>query len=190
MNPVIPRKRANTQNDGAKAEAKLKTQQRQPQMKSGYFLPNLSDMLLTKMLPMKNPKKITEVEMNPNEPRLQTRSNCRRSCHNTRKLMCLCWSTNQGQIVSDGPDLLCPLQAGLHDFMKESRNKTITETVEKCPSYCVCDSSCVPPSRRDLQCLFHHPADPSPWAAANTAHYSIVLHEIDEMEAEIVPSSH
>jgi len=82
MNPVIPRQRANTQNDGAKAEAKLKAQQRKPQMNSGYFLPNLSDMLLTKMLPIKNPKKITEVEINPNEPRLHTSSNCGRSSKN------------------------------------------------------------------------------------------------------------
>ena len=87
MNPVIPRQRANTQNAGAKAEAKLKTQQRHPQMNSGYFLPNLSDMLLTKMLPIKNPRKITEVEMNPNEPRLQTRSNYGRSGNN-RTLLC------------------------------------------------------------------------------------------------------
>lgn len=82
MNPVMPRQRANTQNVGAKAEAKLKTQQRKPQMNSGYFLPNLSDMLLTKMLPIKNPMKITEVEMKPNEPRLHTRSNCGRSRKN------------------------------------------------------------------------------------------------------------
>jgi len=72
---VIPRKRVNTQNAGAKAEAKLKRKPRKPQMNRGYFLPNLSDMLLTKTLPIKNPTKITEVEMNPNEPRLQTRSN-------------------------------------------------------------------------------------------------------------------
>ena len=72
---MIPRKRANTQNAGAKAEAKLNTQPRKPQMNRGYFLPNLSDMLLTKTLPIKNPTKITEVDMNPNEPRLQTRSN-------------------------------------------------------------------------------------------------------------------
>ena len=82
MNPVMPRQRVNTQNDGAKAEAKLKTQQRKPQMNSGCFLPNLSDTILTKMLPRKNPKKITEVEMNPNEPRLHTRSNCRSSSKN------------------------------------------------------------------------------------------------------------
>ena len=82
MNPVILRQRANTQNVGAKAEAKLKTQQRHPQMNRGYFLPNLSDMLLTKMLPIKNPRKITEVEMNPNEPRSQTSSNCGISCKN------------------------------------------------------------------------------------------------------------
>jgi len=75
MNPMIPRKMAKIQNAGAKTEAKLKMEQRNPQMKSGYFLPNLSDMVLTQMLPIKNPRKITEVEMNPNEPRLQTRSN-------------------------------------------------------------------------------------------------------------------
>lgn len=81
MNPVTARNKANTQNAGAKAEATLKTEQRKPQMSSGYFLPTLSDMLLTKMLPKKNPEKITEVEMNPKEPRSQTRSNCGISCN-------------------------------------------------------------------------------------------------------------
>ena len=82
MNPMIARKRANTQNAGAKTETKLKMEQRNPQMNSGYFLPNLSDMVLTQMLPIKNPMKITEVEMKPNEPRLHTRSNCGRSRKN------------------------------------------------------------------------------------------------------------
>jgi len=81
MNPVTARNKANTQNAGAKAEATLKTEQRHPQIQSGYFLPNLSDMLLTKMLPRKNPAKMTEVEMNPNEPRSQTRSNCGINCN-------------------------------------------------------------------------------------------------------------
>lgn len=76
MNPITKREVANTQYAGENAEAKLKTQQKKPQMNTGYFLPNLSEMLLTQMLPIKNPTKITEVETNPNEPRSHTRSNC------------------------------------------------------------------------------------------------------------------
>ena len=44
-------------------------------MKRGSFLPNLSEMGLTRMLPMKKPAKITEVETKPKDPRSHTRSN-------------------------------------------------------------------------------------------------------------------
>ena len=44
-------------------------------MKSGRFLPNLSEKVLTVILPIKNAAKITEVETNPKEPRSHTRSN-------------------------------------------------------------------------------------------------------------------
>ena len=44
-------------------------------MKRGSFLPNLSEMGLTRMLPMKKPAKITEVATKPKDPRSHTRSN-------------------------------------------------------------------------------------------------------------------
>lgn len=72
----MARQRAKNQNVGAKAETKLNSQQKNPHMKSGRFLPNLSEIGLTTMLPMKNPTKNTEVETNPSEPRSQKRSNC------------------------------------------------------------------------------------------------------------------
>ena len=75
MNPTTARKRANTQNTGAKAETKLNTAQKKPQTNKGSFRPNLSEMLLTKTPPAIKPAKITEVDTNPNEPRSQTRSN-------------------------------------------------------------------------------------------------------------------
>ena len=77
MNPTIARKRANTQNAGAKAERKLNRQQKKAQTNMGSFRPNLSEMLLIDTLPAINPAKITEVDTNPNEPRSHTRSNCK-----------------------------------------------------------------------------------------------------------------
>lgn len=79
MKPTIARKRANTQKEGAKAETKLNTPHKKPQTNIGSFRPNLSEMLLTEMLPAINPAKITEVDTNPSEPRSQTRSNCEKS---------------------------------------------------------------------------------------------------------------
>ena len=79
MNPTMARKRANTQNAGAKAEAKLNKQQKKPQTNRGSLRPNLSEMVLTETLPTTKPTKITEVETNPREPRSQTRSNCKES---------------------------------------------------------------------------------------------------------------
>lgn len=73
IKPMMARQRAKNQNDGAKAETKLNSQQKNPQMKRGRFLPNLSDKGLTTILPMKNPAKRTEVATNPSEPRSQTR---------------------------------------------------------------------------------------------------------------------
>lgn len=78
INPTIERKRANTQNAGAKAETKLNRLQKKPQTNSGSFRPNLSEMVLTQRLPAIKPAKITEVETNPREPRLQTSSNCKK----------------------------------------------------------------------------------------------------------------
>ena len=75
MKPTRARKRANTQKVGEKAETKLNRQQRNPQTKRGILRPNLSEIGLTEILPVKNPAKITEVETNPNEPRSHTRSN-------------------------------------------------------------------------------------------------------------------
>ena len=72
----MARQRAKNQNVGAKAETKLNNQQKNPQMKSGRLLPNLSEIGLTTILPTKNPTKNTEVETNPSEPRSQNRSNC------------------------------------------------------------------------------------------------------------------
>ena len=79
MNPTMARKRANTQNAGAKAETKLNRQQKKPQTNSGSLRPNLSEMVLTETLPATKPAKITDVETNPREPRSQTRSNCKKS---------------------------------------------------------------------------------------------------------------
>ena len=100
MNPMIARKRANTQNAGAKTETKLKMEQRNPQTNSGYFLPNLSDMVLTQMLPIKNPRKITEVETNPNEPRSQTRSNYGRRCKSLKHFYVNCYGINGKHCLS------------------------------------------------------------------------------------------
>ena len=75
MKPTNARKRANTQKEGEKAETKLNRQHKNPHTKRGSLRPNLSEMVLTEMLPIKNPAKITEVETNPREPRPQTRSN-------------------------------------------------------------------------------------------------------------------
>ena len=72
---MIARKRANNQKTGAKDEAKWKTQHKKPQMKRGSFLPNLSEMGLTRILPIKKPAKIPEVETKPKDPRSHTRSN-------------------------------------------------------------------------------------------------------------------
>ena len=79
MNPTMARKRANTQNAGAKAETKLNRQQKKPQTNIGSLRPNLSEMVLTEILPTIKPANITEVETNPREPRSQTRSNCKKS---------------------------------------------------------------------------------------------------------------
>ena len=76
MKPTMKRLRAKNQNAGEKAETKLNSQQKNPQVKRGRFLPNLSDNELTAIPPTKNPAKITEVETNPSEPRSHTRSNC------------------------------------------------------------------------------------------------------------------
>ena len=78
INPTIERKTANTQNAGAKAETKLNRQQKKPQTNSGSFRPNLSEMVLTQRLPAIKPAKITDVERNPREPRLQTSPNCKK----------------------------------------------------------------------------------------------------------------
>ena len=75
MKPTSERKRANTQNTGEKAETKLNRQHKNPHTKRGSLRPNLSEMVLTQMLPIKNPAKMTDVETNPREPRSQTRSN-------------------------------------------------------------------------------------------------------------------
>ena len=83
MNPTIARKRANTQNAGAKADTKLNMEQKKPQTNSGSLRPNLSEMVLTETLPTINPMNITEVETNPREPRSQTRSNCKKNYKNT-----------------------------------------------------------------------------------------------------------
>ena len=72
---MMARERVNNQKTGAKDEAKCKTQHKKPQMKRGSFLPNLSEIGLTTMLPMKKPAKITEVDTKPKDPRSHTRSN-------------------------------------------------------------------------------------------------------------------
>lgn len=74
----MARNNANTQNTGAKAETKLNREHKKPQTNSGSLRPNLSEMVLTQRLPAIKPAKITEVERNPREPRLQTRSNCKK----------------------------------------------------------------------------------------------------------------
>ena len=72
---MMARERVNNQKTGAKDEAKCKTQHKKPQMKRGSFLPNLSEIGLTTMLPMKKPAKITEVDTKPKDPRSHTRPN-------------------------------------------------------------------------------------------------------------------
>ena len=62
------RNNANTQKAGEKAETKLKRQQKNPPIKRGILRPNLSEIGLTAMLPIKWPANITEVEINPKEP--------------------------------------------------------------------------------------------------------------------------
>ena len=73
--PTSERKTANTQKAGEKAETKLNRQQKNPQTKRGILRPNLSDIVLTAMLPMKWPAKMTEVETKGKEPRSHTKSN-------------------------------------------------------------------------------------------------------------------
>lgn len=86
MKPTIARQRAKNQNVGAKADTKLNSQQKNPQMKRVRFLPNLSEKGLTTILPMKNPAKMTDVDTNPNEPRSQTSSNCENSFQKERSV--------------------------------------------------------------------------------------------------------
>ena len=103
MKPTIARQRAKNQNVGAKAETRLNSQQKNPQMKRVRFLPNLSEKGLTTILPMKNPAKITDVDTNPSEPRLQTRSNCENIFQKERNVRNFLWRKviAQGSPLSD-----------------------------------------------------------------------------------------
>ena len=60
---------------GENAERKFNKQHKNPQTNRGILRPNLSQIGLTTRLPIKWPANITEVEINPNEPRSHTRSN-------------------------------------------------------------------------------------------------------------------
>ena len=67
------------------------------------------------MLPIKNPRKITEVEMNPNEPRSQTRSNYGRRCNSLKHFYVNCYGINNKHCVS--------LRAGYHALRHEQNLK-------------------------------------------------------------------